>query len=110
MVDQDVRPVNIYTSVIQSKPQKYVIRGQCACQSNILVCVMTCAICKIHYIGETVNNLNTRCRGHEINIKNLTDNPVSNHASYNHTIEDCLVCTMDIERDKNKILRLEDAR
>ena len=61
---------------------------------------MACAICKIQCVGEKEDTLNAGCRGHESNIKNLTDNSVSNHyASYNHIIEEYMMCTWMILLD-----------
>ena len=75
----------IPTSEIFGNNNIFKIRGNFNCQSNNVVNVLTCTICNTNYVGETENTLNTRCRGHESNMRNIKDNPLSHHyRSYNH--------------------------
>ena len=68
-----------------------------------------CLISGRKYVGENENTINIRCRGHDGNIWNMTDNPVTNcYGSDNHTIENYMICAVDKERDKNRRSRLEE--
>ena len=98
------------TSVVKKDNKKYKTQGHYTCQSSNLVYLLTCSICQSKYIGETENTLNTRCRGHETNMRSYNDNLVSRHfKSYNHTFDDYSILVLQPETDKNKRLRLEEA-
>ena len=71
---------------------------------------MTCNVCNIQYVGETCNNMNNRCRGHEHSIRTEKDHPVAIHCrSYNHTLDDNSITKVDKEPDKNRRLRLKES-
>ena len=62
------------------------------------------------YIGETENTLNTRCRGHESNMKSENQNLISQHfKQYNPTYNDYSITALMHEEDKNRRLRLEES-
>ena len=110
--DQDGKHVHICRTQLRSSLNTKNTKFEANSPANInnLVYIMTSAIWNIQYGGETENILNTRCRGPESNIRNMTENPVSNHyGSYIHTIEDCMFFAVDKERDKDGRLRLEEA-
>ena len=110
VANQDVRSFHINKTPPCSNPNTRNIELEVILSVSPTIYVITCIVCKIQYAGETESPLNTRWRGHESNVKNLTDNPVSNHyKSYNHTIEDYMICAMNKERDMKKRLRLEEA-
>ena len=97
--------------VISSKENySYPIRGNFNCRSNDIIYVMSCTICNIQYVGETSNSMNCRCRSHESSIGTNKDHPVAIHyRSYNHTIDDYSITTVDQEKDKNRRLSLEES-
>ena len=95
---------------ITKQQETYLIRGSFTCQSKNLVYLLTCSICNKHYVGETEQTLNRRCRGHESNMRRCNGSIVSkHHEEYNHTSNDCIVTAVDKETDYNKRLRLEEA-
>ena len=102
--------INTNIAVTNKQNTSYPIRGNFTCQSHDIIYIMTCEICDIQYVGETSNTLNTRCRGHESAIRNEKDHPVAQHYnSYNHSLYDYNIITVDKEPNKNKRLRLEEA-
>ena len=78
------------TQTITNKSNhSYLIRGNFNCQSANIIYVLNCLICGTQYVGECLNTMNTRCRGHISTIKTSKDHPVALHyRSYNHTKED----------------------
>ena len=49
------------------------------CQSSNLIYVITCKICGIQYVGQTMNRLLTRFQGHNFDIMHNNDTTVSRH-------------------------------
>ena len=97
-------------NTIVKEQETYHIRGSFTCQSRNIIYLLTCSIFNKQYIGETEQTLNTRCRGHESNMRGDNDDIVTRHyKEYNHTSEDYTVTAIDKETDYNKRLRLEEA-
>ena len=85
--------------VISNKANhSYHIRGNFHGKSTDVIYVMTCNVCNIQYVEETSNTMNNRCRGHESSIRTEKDHQVAiQYRSYNHTIDDSSITTMDKE-------------
>ena len=88
----------------------YPIKGHHTCLSHDVVYVINCDMCQIQYAGETSNSLDTGCQGHERTIRTKADHPVAHHYyTYNHTLKDYSIITVNQKPDKYKRLWLEEA-
>ena len=64
----------------------------------------------MQYVGESLNTMNTRCKGHVSTIRTSKDHPVALHyRAYNHTTEASAITIIDKDQDKNRRLRLEES-
>ena len=87
----------------------YKIRGNFNCQSLNTIYRLTCKPCQLYYIGESSTTLNTRMRNHESTIRRKTaSTPVAIHFE-SHDLPEYHIEALDMEPDKNKRLRLEEA-
>jgi hypothetical protein len=61
--------------------ESFIIKGSFNCQSSNIIYLITCAICKKQYVGQTSTTLNSRINSHRFDIKHQLDKPVSKHYS-----------------------------
>jgi hypothetical protein len=75
-----MKKTDTFSSTITQK--EYKIHGNFDCQSQCVIYLITCELCKKQYVGQTGTTLNNRMTGHRHDIKHQLDKPVSNHFSY----------------------------
>lgn len=72
------------------------IRGDFSCETDNVVYLLECSICKLQYIGQTENAFRYRFNNHKAHVHSMLHLPISRHvASTGHTFESFTATILD---------------
>ncbi len=78
--------------------RQYICDSKANCQTNNVIYLLTCDLCKKQYVGQTLNRIMDRVNHHLNDIKHRRETPISRHMQSHGTVDQYPVTIQILQR------------